>query len=114
MAEYTFKAFGKEKTLRRTIKLVRKTLDQQRKLQNFENNAKKELEQEDFNPATFIDKQEKELDCQIKYLSEIFKKPVKEFEDEDPIEIVNTVNDIYFFALGKDDDEQDGVEPGEA
>lgn len=105
--EKTFKVFDREKTLRRSVKLFKKTIKHQKVLQAINLEAGQSIEGDEFDPMIFTDSQIKVLDEQVKYVAETFKISEEELQDADPVEIIRVVNEIYAYATGQEADGDD-------
>ncbi|MDR3241341.1 MAG: hypothetical protein LBT37_04140 [Lactobacillaceae bacterium] len=111
MATRTFNVFGETKTFDRTLKLYKGLLETEKKLDEANKEYSATLESEEFDEMSSIDFELKMYGIRIDYLALLFDKPVGEFDEFDPKDIVDFYQAFYLWVSTRGEQTEETDDP---
>ncbi|MFL1695613.1 hypothetical protein ACJQWY_02190 [Weissella kandleri] len=112
-SEKTFKAFGKEVTLQRTIRMYKSVLNCDLELANLSDEYQKKMESEDeFSYKDTLDFEFGSLDIKSDFLKPLFDLSDDEIENEiDPKDILDLYNAVFYWVTSQEEKNAENDDP---
>ena len=115
-SEKTYRVFGEDRVISRSVATFRDILDVEKKQSKIRNDFKKDLEndQNEFDDLKLMEIEEQLFNIRVDYLAGLLNMSTKSFENEDPKDINDFYNVIYYYLSTKEDQNAEAGDPEKA